>query len=315
MPRISVIMNCYNGAEFVGEAIQSVIGQSFTDWEIVFWDNASTDKTPEIAQSFNEPRLRYFRSAVNTRLGAARAKAIAEATGDWIAFVDHDDICLEHRFEKQMAAIDGGDYVMCYGGIREINRNGHTLSKTLPHYRSGDILPKLLHQFEANLQTTMLRRDILDTHNIRLQDSFRMFEDYNLFMRVAAKGQVCVVPEILAICRILKNSESEMTREDHAKERHLTVEQLIEENPDIELKYPAAFEEARARGEYFKAIHLMASKKHGEARAVLDGIAGKAMKYRCLRLLADWPAAWQWAHGREMKRRITALVRLLNGKL
>jgi len=86
MPKISVIMNCYNGARFVKEAIDSVYAQTFKDWEIVFWDNASTDGTAEIARSYDS-RLRYFRAERNTPLGRARNLAMERATGDWIAFV------------------------------------------------------------------------------------------------------------------------------------------------------------------------------------------------------------------------------------
>ena len=104
MPKVSVIMNCYNGGAFVRQAIESVYAQSYTDWEIVFWDNCSTDDTADIAQSFDS-KLRYFRGEYMVPLGAARNLALAKAEGDWIGFLDHDDLILPHRFARQMAAI------------------------------------------------------------------------------------------------------------------------------------------------------------------------------------------------------------------
>src|SRR5664279_817293 len=111
MPKVTVIMNCLNGERFVRQAIQSVYDQTFSDWEIVFWDNASTDATATIANSFSDGRLRYFRSEKTVALGQARQWALAKARGDWVAFLDHDDALLPQRVERQMAELDKGDYV------------------------------------------------------------------------------------------------------------------------------------------------------------------------------------------------------------
>src|SRR5579871_5540987 len=122
-PWVSVIMNCYNGERFVKQAIDSVYSQTFTNWEIIFWDNASTDRTAEIAGSYDN-RLRYFRGEVNVPLGQARRLAMARARGEWLAFVDHDDRCLPRRFELQMEAVNKGEFAVGYGGVRFINEHG-----------------------------------------------------------------------------------------------------------------------------------------------------------------------------------------------
>ncbi len=197
MPTISVIMNCMNGEPLVRQAIESVYAQTFTDWEIIFWDNVSTDTTQQIAQSF-DARLRYFRGERRVPLGTARKFAIAEARGQWLAFTDHDDVNLPFRFERQMKAIGNCDYSLCYGGIREIDAvSGAVIRDVLPSYATGNQFGKQLIQFEANLQTTMLNLEYMKRYAIEIAESFVMFEDYNLFMKLAAKGPVAVVPEIL----------------------------------------------------------------------------------------------------------------------
>jgi len=92
-PRVSVIMNCLNGEKYLREAIESAYAQTYKNWEIIFWDNASTDKSAEIAKSFDE-KIRYFRSDENYCVGKVRNLALAQAKGEFIAFLDCDDTWL-----------------------------------------------------------------------------------------------------------------------------------------------------------------------------------------------------------------------------
>jgi glycosyltransferase involved in cell wall biosynthesis len=306
MPAVSVIMNCLNGERFVRQAIQSIYDQTFTDWEIIFWDNASTDRTAEIANSF-DGRLRYFRSSETIPLGAARRVAMAEAGGNWIAFQDHDDVSLPHRLERQMAATAGKDFAACYGGMREIDINDKVIRDVSPSYVSGDQFAQQLTQFEANLQTTIVNAGYLKRFDIQFDESFIMFEDYNLFMKLAAKGPVCVVPEILCLCRILATSWTARSLESHASERFRTLTQLRAVNPGIEWRYPEAFRDAKTRGLYYRARHEMQRGDFADARETMRGIKKLAPIYRVLYWLSWWPWAWNAAHGRKLKMRLTGL--------
>src|SRR3972149_5927289 len=89
-PLVSVIMNCYNGARYLREALASVLVQTFTDWEIVFWDNQSADESAAIFKSYSDRRFRYFLAPEHTVLGRARNLAVEQARGEWIAFLDCD---------------------------------------------------------------------------------------------------------------------------------------------------------------------------------------------------------------------------------
>ena len=83
---ISIIINCFNGEKFLRETIDSVVNQTYTNWEIIFWDNQSTDSTAEIVQSYKDNRIRYFYAPNHTPLGEARNLAMKEARGDYIGF-------------------------------------------------------------------------------------------------------------------------------------------------------------------------------------------------------------------------------------
>ena len=101
MPTVSVIMNCFNGEKYLREAIDSVYAQTYKNWEIIFWDNASTDNSAEIAKSYDE-KLRYFRGEKTVPLYAARNLALKQAKGKYIAFLDCDDYWLPQKLERQV---------------------------------------------------------------------------------------------------------------------------------------------------------------------------------------------------------------------
>ena len=100
MPLVSVIMNVRNGAAFLREALDSVLAQSFKDWELIVWDDCSTDDSAQIVSQYRDDRIRYFLSPEDTPLGRARDRAIRQARGEWLAFLDQDDVWLPHKLEK-----------------------------------------------------------------------------------------------------------------------------------------------------------------------------------------------------------------------
>ena len=95
-PLVSVIMNCHNGERFLREAIDSVYAQTYSNWEIIFWDNVSTDDSSSIAQSYDN-RLRYYLSEGFTSLGMARELAVQKSNGEYVAFLDCDDLWLPEK--------------------------------------------------------------------------------------------------------------------------------------------------------------------------------------------------------------------------
>ena len=124
MPQVSVIMNVRNGASFLREALDSVVAQTFHDWELIVWDDRSTDDSPRIISEYHDPRIRYFLSPEDTPLGEARNNAIRQATGDWLAFLDQDDIWLPRKLQQQMALADDQTGII-YGRAIQFYPNGN----------------------------------------------------------------------------------------------------------------------------------------------------------------------------------------------
>jgi K+ transporter len=109
-PVVSVIMNCLNSSRDLREAMDSLMAQTFTDFEVIFWDNCSTDASPAIAQSYGE-KVRYFRGQSIVPLGEGRNLALAQARGKYLAFLDCDDLWRSAKLERQVALFEANPRV------------------------------------------------------------------------------------------------------------------------------------------------------------------------------------------------------------
>jgi glycosyltransferase involved in cell wall biosynthesis len=301
MPRVSVIMNCYNGEKYLREAIDSVYRQSYPDWEIIFWDNQSTDSSAQIAKSY-DARVKYFRSDAHTTLGAARKLAVHRAAGDWLAFLDCDDVWYPEKLTQQMQVVVNTDYVLSYGGIVEIDGAGRKIRKVLPKHQSGQQLESQLLQFEIHLVTALVSKAALEKYGLAFDDHVTASEEYNLFLRMCAKGPVSVVHRLLASYRILTTSLSTRNMSKLAHERKYTLEQLKMENPGVELALADAFREATARGDYYDARFRYSTGDSRSARNVMRSISGYGYKYRLLYLALFVPYLWDLIHSNLVKR-------------
>ncbi len=135
-PAVAVITSVYNGEKHLGEAIESVLAQTFSDFEYIIVDDASTDGTWNILQFFAEKdsRLRIFRNQQNRERAFSRNKAIEEARAELIAVFDADDVCLPDRLEKQVSFMEGHPEVSVYGGFYFILESG----QLIPQYTSNE---------------------------------------------------------------------------------------------------------------------------------------------------------------------------------
>ena len=102
---VSIITNCYNGEAFLDETIQSVLSQTYADWEYLLFDNCSTDKSAEIFKSYKDPRFKYYHNDHTVPLGHGRYEAVKLVHGDYVCFIDSDDLRLPENLEKQVAVM------------------------------------------------------------------------------------------------------------------------------------------------------------------------------------------------------------------
>jgi len=128
-PLVSIIVNCYNGEKFLKEAIDSIIGQKYLTWEIIFWDNCSSDNSAKIVKSYHDPRIKCYRSKEFTSLVSARRRAVEKCSGEYICFLDCDDIMLPASIKTRVSAMQASNAAIGYGGAIYINEVGNVVPR------------------------------------------------------------------------------------------------------------------------------------------------------------------------------------------
>lgn len=121
---VSIIMPSYNTASYIKKTIQSVLNQTYQNWELIIVDDCSADNTDEVLGTIKDPRIRYFKNDKNSGAAVSRNKALREARGQWIAFLDSDDLWMPEKLEKQIHFMEKNDYSFSYTNYEEIDVEG-----------------------------------------------------------------------------------------------------------------------------------------------------------------------------------------------
>ncbi|MFA5576799.1 MAG: glycosyltransferase [Tissierellaceae bacterium] len=237
LPIISAIMPVYNSERFVGETIDSILNQSFTDFEFIIVNDGSTDKTKKIIESYNDDRIKLYNLEINRGVGYASNFAVEKAQGKYIARIDSDDIYHKDKFLLQKEFLDKNpeiDLVKSLfdyfgdGKLRDINRlNG--LASVAENYtnkiiNSNEIAEKLLWASPISNNTTMIRSQVLKKFGYK---DMRCGEDYHLFYNMSKKGhKMGTVSQYLTKMRVSNNSIT-ATRKFECYESFYTIKKDI----------------------------------------------------------------------------------------
>jgi len=296
-PLVSFVVNCYNGEKYLHQCLKSILSQTYSNWELIFWDNASTDNSPRIFHSYNDKRFRYFRSESNVTLGQARAWAVEKSRGEYIAFLDVDDEWLPKKTEIQVERMIKDSSVLSYGGIIEIYENSNKKNKIiLPKHQSSDNFRDNLEQFEIQMPTVMLAKKTLLKKRLNFDPNITASEEYCLGMQLIYKENVSVIKMPLAKYLVSPHSLTNKNSAFWAKERIFTLKKLIADHPEIELKYKNELQEAYDRAEYYKARHFMFVKNRRDAIKVMNKIKFHKPIYFVLSLMIHFPFVWNKLH-------------------
>lgn len=244
-PPVSVVIPAYNREASIVAAIESVLAQSYGDFELLVVDDGSKDGTLEAARTVRDPRLRVIAAEKNSGAAGARNLGAREARGTWIAFQDSDDEWLPRKFEKQMARLEvpGSTYVGAYCGLLTLgwldDKPGDRLRlRYVPDPgitpADGDILAPLLMGNMISTQTLVVRRDLF--HALGCFDpETTPIEDWDFVIRLAEKGPIAFVDEPLVQQRFSPNS---ITR-DRARSLRST-EKVVAKNEALYARHPKA---------------------------------------------------------------------------
>lgn len=210
--KISIVMPTYNAAAYIGEAIDSILNQSFGDFEIIIVDD-SKDNTDEIVALYKDPRIKFIRNANKVGISNARNQAIGMASGDLIAFHDADDISKPNRFEKQLAFLSENPNIAMLGGGCDVLRVDGTIEKDKLPPKS----PSVKMQIRKNCFRTssvIIRADALTKVGL-FNSCIDYAEDWELWIRVGKQFKVANLGEVFFTYRETRHGISAQEQGNH----------------------------------------------------------------------------------------------------
>lgn len=199
-PTVSIIVPAYNAARWLRETIDSVLAQTYPDFELVIVDDASTDDTVAIARDTGDPRVRVIESEKNAGAAISRNVGIEAARGEYLAFLDADDIALPQRIERQVSFLERHpDVGLCGSWLQTIGARRDVWTA----YRDHDhIKAELLFRSGLLGGTVMCRRSLLMAHGLRYDPAYPISEDYDLWTRCADVMRLANLQEVLLLYRL-----------------------------------------------------------------------------------------------------------------
>ena len=230
-PLVSILMNCYNGEKYVEKSIESVLKQTYDNFEIVFWDNNSTDKTAEIVKKFNDSRIKYYKGTENVVLGEARNLGISKCVGKFIAFLDSDDLWLPKKLELQIPQFDDPKVgiVICNTIFFTDDYRVKLLRYSKPPV-CGSIPNILVKNYHISLETVIVRAVLLQQYNIRFEKDYEIINDFDFILKLSCFTKISFVDETLAMWRMHPNSISNIKENLYPLELHNWICNIVKDD-------------------------------------------------------------------------------------
>lgn len=202
---VSIIMPSYNTAKYIAESIRSVLVQTYENWELLIVDDCSTDNTDEVIKPFLEDeRIKYLKNEKNSGAAISRNKALREAKGKWIAFLDSDDLWDSEKLAKQIAFMQENNYKFSYTEYEKIDEESESLNVFVAGPKK--VTKRGMYRYcYIGCLTVMYDADFFGT--IQIKD-IRKNNDYAMWLQLCKKANCYLLPENLAKYRIRKKSIS-----------------------------------------------------------------------------------------------------------
>jgi glycosyltransferase involved in cell wall biosynthesis len=223
-------MNCFNGERYLRVALESVLNQTFPDWELLLWDNQSTDDSARIANSYSDSRIRYFLSSEHTGLGEARRLVSHYVTGEWIAVLDVDDYWLPGNLEKKLSNPINPDIGILYSRYvvdqLQLGRKSFVMPKRV-NLPDGFIYSRLTKKNIIGLITALYRKTAVD--QVGGFRNFPLGADYDLNLRISKYWKVLAIDEVTSVYRLHGLNGSILDAENMNAERVGVTDEISEE--------------------------------------------------------------------------------------
>ena len=216
---VSIILNCYNGEKYLKYALRSILRQSYKNWELIFWDNRSTDSSKKIFNTFKNKKFRYFLSSTHTSLYEARNLAINKCKGQFLSFLDVDDMWEKNKLKSQVKLFEDKKVGVVYGNSWLLNETTNKKRKFINYtMKNGYIYNDLIQRYNVGILTAIIRKSCLKNLKKIFDKRYNIIGDYDLFIRLSKKFKFKVIQDPVATYRIHANNLSILKKDLEIKE-------------------------------------------------------------------------------------------------
>ncbi len=238
LPLVTVVIPTYNRIEYVQQAISSVRSQTYTRWELIIVDDGSQDGTAESVIALGDSRIKLLTSRHTGNIALLRNGGVKAGTGDWLAFLDSDDVWTHRRLESHLGKLIEEGKRWGYGGFEMMNNEMRTIPNKAGLYRpiSGWIIKELLTtEASANIGTLMIERGLFEESGGFDEDAELLYrEDYELVIRLALRSEALAVPDLLV--RVREHAGRSTNFFEYGNDRTAAVyKRFIQKQSDKEL--------------------------------------------------------------------------------
>lgn len=203
MPKVSIIMPSYNKEKYIVKSINSILNQTFVDWELIIIDDCSTDGSVECIKKNQDYRILFYQNEKNIGIANVRNHALEMATGEYIALLDADDISLEYRLEKEANFLDAHPEIdVVFGGFQEIDENDNIKETYFIPLKNPDYIKAKLMVIDVIPNgSCMYRKKFVDQYNIRYRNGYLGMDDYLFWVECSLYGKISGMPDLFLYWR------------------------------------------------------------------------------------------------------------------
>ena len=203
---VSVIMPNYNSSLYIGQAVSSVVAQTYQNWELIIVDDCSTDDWVTVLEPFDDPRIKVIRNSENCGAAASRNRAIDAATGRWIAFLDSDDRWSEDKLEKHLNFMENGSHAFSFTHYTVVDSSNQNIADFCPKKDAYDYHTMLKHSY-IGCSTVVYDRERLG--KVYMPTNAPKREDYACWLHILKQGiEAVCLHERLTTYRVHNRSVS-----------------------------------------------------------------------------------------------------------
>lgn len=217
-PLVSIIMNCHNGEKYLNESLNCIQSQTYKNWELIFFDNNSKDKSRIILKKYKDKRIKYHGSNKKLKLYDARNQAIKKSKGKYICFLDTDDLWTKNKIKYQVKFMEANkNYSMVYSNFYTLDQfKKKTYIQNKFRLPSGYITKKILKKYTVGILTVCIKKNIFNKN--LFEKKYNIVGDFDFFVKISLQNKVGCIQKPLAYYRIHENNYSKKKIKNYIEE-------------------------------------------------------------------------------------------------